>query len=146
MSELHSINNERRLYVLKAGKGFTCLGFEYAESRRVAVLKWLGETAQAVEAGTPEHYEAYAHAMERGAHYNAATRKRCDAELTPELIGLEGYRVEVRDKHGETRRFIVGKSTGWMPCHLEIARRNSHGGPAVTGAPFKSVCKLYKVR
>jgi len=45
----------------------------------------------------------------------------------------------VVDRHGERRRFRVGKSTGWMPCHLEIARCNSTGGPAVTGAPFQSV-------
>lgn len=25
---------------------------------------------------------------------------------------------------------IVGKSSGWLPCHLAIARRNCHGGPA----------------
>lgn len=60
-------------------------------------------------------------------------------EVAPQLVGLEGRRVEVVDAYGETRRFTVGRSSGWMPCHLEIARRDSNGGPAVTGAPFKSV-------
>lgn len=68
-----------------------------------------------------------------------ATGRHSEAELTPQLIGLEGKRVEVVDKHGKRRRFIVGKTTGWIPCHLEIARRNSAGGTPVLGAPFRSV-------
>ena len=38
----------------------------------------------------------------------------------------------------ETRRFWVGKSTGWMPTHLEIKRYTSSGGMAVI-VPFDSV-------
>jgi hypothetical protein len=67
------------------------------------------------------------------------TGKRCDAELSQQLTGLEGRRVEVVDQYGETRRFIVGRSTGWIPVHLEIKTRRSMGGSAVCGAPFKSV-------
>ena len=77
--------------------------------------------------------------MERADSYCQRNKLRCPVELTPELTGLEGKRVEVVDRYGERRRFIVGKSTGWLPIHLEIARRNSSGGPAVTGAPFQSV-------
>ncbi len=53
---------------------------------------------------------------------------RSDANLSPQLVGLEGCRVEVLDKDGDTRRFQVGRSTGWMPCHLELHNRASHGG------------------
>ncbi|WP_157698714.1 hypothetical protein [Geobacter sp. DSM 9736] len=67
------------------------------------------------------------------------TGYRSKAELTPQLIGLEGKRVEVVDCYGGKRRFWVGRSTGWIPCHLEIDTRRSSGGPAVTGAPFRSV-------
>lgn len=66
--------------------------------------------------------------------------------LTPQLNGLEGWRVEVLDKDGHKRRFIVGRSTGWRPCHLEIARRTSLGGGAVYGAPFQYVRPLYLAR
>lgn len=55
---------------------------------------------------------------------------RSDAGLTPQLKGLEGCRVEVVTTYGETRRFIVGRSTGWVPCHLEVHNRRSHGGPS----------------
>lgn len=49
--------------------------------------------------------------------------------LTSQLSGLEGWRVEVLDNAGDTpRRFYVGRSTGWRPCHLEILKSNSHGG------------------
>lgn len=66
-------------------------------------------------------------------------------ELSPQLCGLEGWRVEVITNYGETRRFIVGKSTGWIPCHLEVCNRRSHGGMAASKC-YKSVQKLYKVR
>lgn len=48
--------------------------------------------------------------------------------LTEQLLGLEGYRVEVLDRYGQTRRFNVGRSTGWRPCHLEVHNARSLGG------------------
>jgi hypothetical protein len=66
-----------------------------------------------------------------------------NSDLTPQLIGLEGYRVEVLDDYGETRRFIVGKSTGWKPCHIELKRRNSWGGGSAD-KQYKTVKVLYK--
>jgi hypothetical protein len=48
--------------------------------------------------------------------------------LTEQLRGLEGCRVEVLDRYGETRRFNVGRSTGWRPCHLELHNRASRSG------------------
>jgi hypothetical protein len=70
---------------------------------------------------------------------------RDNSKLSPQLIGKEGYRVEAVDKHGERRRFIVGKSAGWRPCHLEIKRHiSSGGGPA--DREYASVRVLAKVR
>lgn len=68
--------------------------------------------------------------MRAGAEHAAATGTRCPAELTPALVGLEGKRVLVTYPDGTESRFYVGKSTGWMPCHLEIKRRDSWGGGA----------------
>lgn len=147
-------------YVIRAGDGVSTLGFDYAEKRTAAVLDWLAAEAgphafaeflarkglpyeaglpAECQPGTPAAFVRYRAAMAAGADLNARTGKRCPAELCPQLIGKEGKRVEIVDCYGERRRFIVGRSTGWAPCHLEIARRNSHGGPAVTGAPFQSV-------
>lgn len=55
------------------------------------------------------------------------------SDLTPQLVGLEGKRVEVEDigdwhKH----RFWVGRSTGWRPCHIEVKTRRSSGGCAAS--------------
>jgi hypothetical protein len=65
--------------------------------------------------------------------------------LSPQLIGLEGWRVEVTDEGGNKWRFIVGRSAGWRPCHLEISKRNSYGGFSACGR-YAAVRKLYKVR
>ena len=65
--------------------------------------------------------------------------------LTEQLIGLEGWRVEVETTYGESRRFIVGRSTGWKPCHLEIHNRRSTGGGSAERT-YQSVRKLYNTR
>lgn len=70
---------------------------------------------------------------------------RDNSHLSPQLIGLEGWRVEAVDIYGERRRFIVGKSTGWRPCHLEIkTARATCGDPA--RARYQSVKALEKIR
>lgn len=128
---LHSINTAQRLYVLAYGNGYSCLGFDVAERKRVAVREWLGLPVDVEEVGTLAHWRSYEDAMGLGAAHNQATKKRCPADLEPDLIGLEGRRVEVTAPDGTRSRFYVGKSSGWMPCHLAIKRRDSTGGCAV---------------
>lgn len=53
---------------------------------------------------------------------------RDNSGLSPQLVDHEGHRVEVIDNYGQTRRFWVGKSTGWQPCHIELKLRTSSGG------------------
>lgn len=72
-------------------------------------------------------------------------RQRDYSGLTPQLVGLEGWRVEVVTNYDEVRRFIVGKSTGWLPCHLEVSRRDSLSGTAAESS-YKSVRKIYYTR
>ncbi len=68
------------------------------------------------------------------------------SDLTPQLTGLEGWRVEVTDQPGDKpRRFIVGRSTGWRPCHLEISRRGALGGMAAN-QHYATVRQLYKAK
>ena len=63
--------------------------------------------------------------------------------LSPQLIGLEGWRVEVSTRCGEKRRFYVGRSTGWKPCHLEIHNRRSlDGTPAAKH--YAKITQLYR--
>lgn len=71
---------------------------------------------------------------------------RDNSGLSPQLIGLEGWCVQVVDDKiacGAPRRFIVGKSTGWRPCHLEISRHSAPGGSPASKS-YASVRKRYK--
>ena len=63
---------------------------------------------------------------------------------TPQLRGLEGWRVEVVDRYGQTRRFIVGRNlrSAPMQIHLEIPRVDSSGGPQAD-SEYQSVRRLY---
>jgi len=67
------------------------------------------------------------------------------AGLSPKLTGYEGWRVEVETLCGERRRFIVGRSTGWRPCHLEIKTIRSRGGISADW-DYKWVRYIRKVR
>lgn len=146
-----TLNNEQRLYVIPCGEGYTCLGFDVAFEKAEKIAAELHKAGwintQAADNLTPKisqkgslvAYADYEHLVTLAQRYHAATGKRLSCELTPQLIGLEGKRVEVVDSYGETRRFKVGKSTGWIPCHIELANARSSGGGAVYGAPFKSI-------
>jgi hypothetical protein len=133
-----TINQEQKVYVIPCGNYFGCLGFDVAERKAKVVADWANLEAPKEEKGTVAAYEEYERIMQAGAEFAEQTGKRCEAELNMQLVGLEGERIEVVTEYGEKRRFIVGKSTGWLPCHLEIKRIDSTGGPAVEDR-YKSV-------
>jgi hypothetical protein len=147
-----SINKDQCLYVIPCGNGYTCLGFDVCLTWQKAIGQWLRDNweitpylprclseIKKVKRGTIDAYRNYLQVLDTAHQHLRATGKCCPVFLTPQLIGLEGKRVQVVDSFDEKRRFIVGKSTGWAPCHLEIKRRNSLGGGAVFGTPFKSI-------
>ena len=72
-------------------------------------------------------------------------RLRSDAGLTKQLVGLEGWRVEVETDSGDKYRFIVGRSSGWVPCHIEVKTRRSFGGMSAR-SHYKSVRRIERVR
>lgn len=124
-----SLNVEQRLYVIPCGDGYTCYGWgvlhakhgRLAEEMQKRGLPFVGPG----NAGTLEAYAAW----ETDCATAQATGCRFTCELSPQLVGLEGKRVEVVEEIGHPPRcFTVGKSTGWMPCHLEIVKRGDHGG------------------
>lgn len=65
--------------------------------------------------------------------------------LTKQLLGREGWRVEVWDIDGTRRRFIVGRSTGVRPVHLELHNRRSRGGNPAR-REYLSVVNMRRVR
>jgi hypothetical protein len=138
-----SIDEVRDLYILHTKEGTTCLSFEVVESRSERYIDWLSKFGVQVkndfESGTASFYFQYKNIVELVKKVCTERKIRCDCELTPQLVGLEGKRVEVTDCYGERRRFQVGKSTGFIPIHLELHNKSSKGGPAVYGAPFQEV-------
>ncbi len=148
-----TVNEERELYVIRHPDAVSCLGFDVCADRAGRYLDWLAardpESGAAglraafdrLPRGALGRFDIYEEATRRIKERFDRTRERCDAELTPQLVGLEGKRVEVVDSYGETRRFRVGRSTGWIPVHLEL-EPNASGGAPVYGAPFKRVSVL----
>lgn len=131
-------NADQRLFIIPCGKGFSCLGFDVCKERAERLATWLNLPAPTAEVGSVEYYTAYQALTNAAKVAFDHDRKRCPVELSPQLVGLEGRRVEVVDEFGDKRRFYVGRSTGWIPVHLEIARRDSSGGGAAD-REYKSV-------
>lgn len=130
------------VYVLNHGKFISCLGFDVVLKKAAALASELSSPEYfpvQTERGTMTAYRKYAALVDKARQKNIATGWRSRVELTADLIGLEGKRVEVIDCYGDRRRFIVGRSTGWIPCHLELKTSCSSGGEAVWGTPFNSV-------
>ncbi len=149
-----TLNEEQGLYVIPTwcdGAGYSCLGFDVCVYRASAYAAWVGFVGPLPERGTLEMYACYVTLLGMVGEKNRRTGQRCEAELTPQLKGLEYKRVEVLDRYGERRRFTVGRSMGFVPIHLEIQPQDfvngkwsekdgdCTGGGAVTGAPFKEV-------
>jgi hypothetical protein len=135
-----TVNKKQKLYVIpESHGGYSCLGFIVCRKRDAALRAELGMEAPKGGVGTIKAYNSYQEAVEVASKKNAETGWRSQSELTPQLVGLEGKRVEVVNAWGERSRFIVGKSCGFIPIHLEIKQRNSSGGGAVIGAPFQSI-------
>jgi hypothetical protein len=135
-----TLNAEQSLYVIDVGYGYTCLGFAVCQSWTRDIARELGRRdLEPTAFASLEAYREYERAVEeaRDVHVRTGYRLRC--HLTPQLTGLEHRRVEVIDSHEERREFVVGRSTGFIPIHLELSSERAHCGEPVTGAPFSSV-------
>lgn len=130
MKKLKTINKKERLYCFDEGEGHSSfLGFDNLNEKGKALAAEMGAEWKE-RRGTKAAVEKYFLLVECAREKNEETGWRSSSELSPQLVGLEGSRVEVVTTYGERRRFTVGKSTGWIPCHLEIPRSNCGGGPA----------------
>jgi hypothetical protein len=134
-------------YIIKSDAGVSTLGFDVCLGRieRYALNLGILDIPKA-ERGSRAAYDVMQTLMDALREIFEETGERAVADLSPQLNGLEGFRVEVVDEPGEApRRFIVGRSTGWLPCHLEIPRRDSSGGlPA--RLEYHSVRTIERVR
>ena len=127
MSDEVKINAEQRLFVIPCGSGWSCLGFDVERRQTAAIRAELGLPVSTLEPGTAEAYAEHVATVEAA----RVSGRRLACGLHPKLRGLEGCRVEA-DLYGVRSRFWVGKSTGWIPSHLEIKTRRSRGGDAIS--------------
>lgn len=142
---LVAINHTQRLYVMPCGDGVSCYGFDVLErhTRGLAVFACAPDLMPTADKGTRAAFVQYTRARDAAHAFHKRTGARAEYDLIPELIGLEGKRIEV-ERDGERVRFIVGKSTGWAPIHLEIERRNSSGGGSVYWPKGSRVVRVLK--
>ena len=137
--KLIKINKEEKLYVLSTnGKYFSCLGFEVVMKRVKALSEEMNEKFKVKIPGTKKAYKELCRLTEIARRKNKLTGWRSQTELYKPFIGQEGRRVKVEYTWGEKERFIIGKSTGWIPCHLTIKKSNSIGGAALLSDSIKS--------
>ncbi len=143
-----TINDKERLFIIPCAGGFSCLGFDVCRERVGKLERELGHTHTAIHSKRYDNaldlYEHYEVLVSEARERNQKTGWRSSSELTPQLIGLEGKRVEIVHQwessgRVEKVRFIVGKSMGFIPCHLEIKTRRSHGGGAVCLGKIQSL-------
>lgn len=159
--KLHSINDAQRLYVIQYPTYVGTYGFEYLDRKARGVAEWIRTPGKAIPQavadrlpnpyewpapGTRAHFKYCMRILDAGARYAALTGERCPAELDPRLIGMEGCRVESTAPDGTRARFIVGKSSGWLPCHLQLPRRDSRAGGPVYLPPGATVRMVERVR
>lgn len=140
------------VYIIGNKYGFSCLGFDVVLERIGRIHDELiargihfGVDLPTLVRGSLATYDTMQNLLDALKQACEADGERAVYDLSPQLTGLEGWRVEAVTKYDETRRFIVGKSTGWAPCHLEIKRRDSSGGDPAD-REYKSVRPIEKVR
>lgn len=124
------IDPQSRLYVVKRGDTISTWGWDVVTDRceRMA-LNLAMDDFKAPATGTREAWDTMQVLSDALEAHHEATGEKAVYDLTPDLLGLEGHRVEVVDEEGDApRRFIVGRSTGWAPIHLEIKTTRSMGG------------------
>lgn len=147
---LSKIDLGQRLYVIDCGRGYSCRGFDSLDREARAVAAWHAEQSNAdrigvlafltswPEPGTADHYARCMAILDRAQIYCGVWGVRCPVDLVPALVGLEGRRVEAT-LYGERKRFKVGRSTGWLPCHLALANARSTGGSALSANEVSDV-------
>lgn len=130
---MHNVtkNTQSRLFVIQSGNGYSCYGFDNCDAIVKALVAELGLSDYRIaRKGSLKQYRQYRELSNMVKAKYDQSRFRSAVNLTPQLVGLEGRRVEVVTTYNETRRFNVGKSTGWIPCHLEVHNSRSSGGGA----------------
>lgn len=130
-----TIDVAQGLYVIPCGDGYSCLGFEVCEKRRRRLAEELRgrgvKPPSGDEIGSMGNYDAHKETSDLAYSYHKETGYRFTCELHPKLVGREHISVQITRPDGSKSRFRVGKSTGWVPCHLACSNVRSIGGDPI---------------
>lgn len=154
-SDMNTIHREVRndiehaLYVITTypGGGVSTYGWDHVLEQVERLTLGFGETdVPSLARGSREALDTMLALMERARVEFEETGEPNVGNLTPGLSGLEGWRVEVIDEaDDEPRRFIVGRSTGWIPVHLELHNTRSRGGSPARPDGYYEVREIERV-
>lgn len=131
MNDLYKINMKDKLYVKNSDKGYFCMGFDNVDRIGKGLAKELSVKWEKVRKGTKKHYNQYCKMVDLASKKHIQNGFRSETCLTKSFKGLEGKRIKVTLKNAKQKRFWVGHSTGFIPCHLMVPRIDSTGGGAV---------------
>jgi hypothetical protein len=134
-------DDKQKVFCITTGKYTSLLGYDVCNNQYLALCKELNINPT-YDKGTLKQYNDYKRIVDIVSDMNSKTGFRSNSQLIPEFIGHEYKRVEVIRSNNEKARFIIGKSTGIIPIHLEIKTTRSTGGAAVYGYPFKKITFL----
>lgn len=116
------VNKDQGLFVIPTGNAVSCIGFDVVDKKIDALCRDLGVNRKTKYKGTKASYKEYCRLV-----YLA--RQRFDATGEQSTIDLYSWGTE---------RFTIGKSTGWIPCHIALKRVDSRGGSGVLTDSIKS--------
>ncbi|WP_018871480.1 hypothetical protein [Thioalkalivibrio sp. ALgr3] len=138
-------NDSQRLFVIPAGPGYSCLGFDVCYERACALASALGEPApRPEERGTIEQYMEYQALVDKARNHDLGTwfepGTPDGVKSALELARRRGVRVRLFFGDSATGRDwleewdvtgTVSRSLGPLKTPILIANRRSHGGGAI---------------
>lgn len=140
-------NHEQRLFVIPAGGGYSCLGFDncYSHAKQLSELLGLPDLApREEEVGEVRQYKQYLKLVDAARHRDLGTYFEPGTPAEVRRI-LEEYRLNgkrIRLFYGDAETGTdwldefdvlgrIGRSTGPLKVPLVIATVRSSGGPAI---------------
>ena len=133
-----TLNNEQRLYGIHFDSGYSCYGFDVVAGRVARMELELCLEPNKFEVGSMAMYR-YHKKLEATCHKRFKDHGVTSCiDLNVQMLPYLGKFVEVT-QYGETRRFKVGKSAGWIPCLLEIEAGENGGGAITYGSKYDSI-------
>lgn len=137
-------DTEHGMYVIEqVDKSVSCFGWVNTMNALRRYETYLGMMYPRCEAGlgTVEVYEAYEVAIKALRAEYEKTHRQIMVDCNPQLRFLIGRVVRVTTEHGETHRWLIGKSCGWLPVLLSMNPRGAHLG----GDPIEPAMKFLRV-